>query len=128
MTYKETLESWEKIFILVMESTEDPVYQKAEEILKKPVYQNALKSIIEDEIPLPWAIGFYVCMILIESVGPDKLSTLGEEEIVSRIDDFWNRYLKRPTRVFTTKNGITPITTSSLKVGLKIYKKNYEEF
>jgi len=128
MTYKETLESWEKIFILVMESTEDPVYQKAEEFLKKPAYQNTLKSIIEDEIPLPWAIGFYVCMILIESVGPDKLSTLGEEEIVNRIDDFWNRYLKRPTRVFTTKNGITPITADSLKVGLKIYKKNYEEF
>ena len=123
MSYEETLKTWEKIFILVMEECDDSVYKKAEEIINKEANQKALKGIIEDEIPLPWAIGFYIVIMILESVGPDKLSELDDKEIIGRINDFWVRYLKKPTKAFTTKYGLPPINSESLNVGLKIYKK-----
>ena len=106
-----------------MEECDDSVYRKAEEIINREVNQKALKEIIEDEIPLSWAIGFYIVVMILESVGPERLSELDDEEIIGRIDDFWTRYLKKPTKAFTTKYGLSPINSKSLNVGLKIYKK-----
>ena len=124
MSYEETLKSWEKIFILVMEETDDPVYKKVEEIINRENNQIELKRIIEDEPPLPFAIGFYILITILESVGAEKMSELEESDTVKRVDDFWKRYLKKPTRAFTTKYGLSPINSDSLNVGLKIiYKK-----
>jgi len=124
MSYEETLKSWEKIFILVMESTDDPVYKKAEEIINKESTQKLIKSLIEDEVYLPYAIGGYIAMMIVEAQGPEKLEKLSLDEMEERIDDFWNRYLRKPTRAFTTKNGLPPVDQESLKVSCKFIKKN----
>lgn len=122
MSYNEMLKEWEKIFILIMENTDDLIYNKAEEIINKTPNQNLIKEMLEEELPLSCAIGGYIIMMLIESQGPDKLGDLNMEEMVRRIDDFWNRYLKKPTRVFTSKNGLPTIDQDSLKVACKFIK------
>lgn len=124
MSYEETLKSWERIFILVMESTDDPVYKKAEEIINKESTQKLIKSLVEDEVYLPYAIGGYIAMMIVEAQGPERLEELSLDEMEERIDDFWNRYLKKPTRAFTTKNGLPPVDQESLRVSCKFIKKN----
>lgn len=124
MSYEEALKSWEKIFILVMESTDDPVYRKAEEVINKESTQKLIKSLIEEEVYLPYAIGGYIVTMIIEAQGPEKLEKLSLDEMGERIDDFWNRYLKKPTRAFTTKNGLPPVDQESLRVSCKFIKKN----
>ena len=123
MSYEEALKSWEKIFILVMENTDDPVYKKAEEIINKESTQNLIKHLIEEEVYLPYAIGGYIAMMIVEAQGPEKLKKLSLDEMGERIDDFWNRYLRKPTRAFTTKNGLPPVDQESLKVSCKFIKK-----
>lgn len=124
MSYEEALKSWEKIFILVMENTDDPVYKKAEEIINKESTQRLIKTLIEEEVYLPYAIGGYIVTMIIEAQGPEKLEKLSLDEMGERIDDFWNRYLKKPTRAFTTKNGLPPVDQESLRVSCKFIKKD----
>jgi len=124
MSYEEALKSWEKIFILVMESTDDPVYRKAEELINKESTQKMIKRLIEEEVYFPYAIGGYIITMIIEAQGPEKLERLSLDEMGERIDDFWNRYLKKPTRIFTTKNGLPPVDQESLKVSCKFIKKD----
>ena len=124
MSYEEALKSWEKIFILVMESTDDPVYRKAEELINKESTQKMIKSLIEEEDYLPYAIGGYIVTMIIEAQGLEKLEKLSLDEMGERIDDFWNRYLKKPTRAFTTKNGLPPVDQESLRVSCKFIKKD----
>lgn len=123
MTSRESIKGWEEIFILLMEETDDSVYKKAEEIINREQNQKELEKLIEDELPLGVVIGYYILLMIIEAAGDvEKLAILSMAEVSERIDDFWNRYLRKPTRAYTSKNGIPPVDTESLHVTCRFIK------
>ena len=122
MTSREVIKGWEEIFILLMEETNDPAYKRAEEIINRPKNQKELNHLIEEEFPLGIVIGFYVLLMIFEAGDLEKLSTLNMEEMANRIDDFWNRYLRKATRSYTSKNGLPPVDSESLHITCRIIK------
>jgi len=122
MTSRETIKGWEEIFILLMEETNDPVYKRAESIINQKENQKEINRLIEMEVPLGVIIGFYILLMIIEAGDIEKLSNLNLEEVSERIDDFWNRYLRKPTRAYTSKNGLPPVDSDSLRVTCKFIK------
>jgi hypothetical protein len=123
MTYREIVESWEKIFILVLEDTNDSAYNKVEQIINRPESRALINSCIEDEPPFPAMIGLHIMLILCESQGIDKICEMDLDETATRLNDFWTRYLKKPTRAFTSKNGLSPVNEDDLSVSFKVIKK-----
>ncbi len=105
-----------------MEETNDPVYKRAESIINQKENQKEINRLIEMEVPLGVIIGFYILLMIIEAGDIEKLSNLNLEEVSERIDDFWNRYLRKPTRAYTSKNGLPPVDSDSLRVTCKFIK------
>ena len=119
MTYEEIIEGWKNVFILVLEETSDQVYNQVEEIIKP--YSETLKKMIEYEAPLNIIIGVFILAILFESKGIEKLEKEGEY-VDQRVNDFWVRYLKKPTCSYLKKIGISPIKNDNLNISVIIKK------
>jgi len=117
MTYEEIIDGWKNIFILVLEETSDKVYNSVEEIIKP--YNELLKDMIEKEVPLNIIIGVFILAVLFESKGIEKLAEEGDY-VDKRVDDFWTRYLKKPTCSYLKKIGMSPIKDNNLDIHVLI--------
>lgn len=128
MTYKEIVEKYEKMFILIMETTDDPVYKKCESVFKENIYETPenkkqLDRMIEIEADFSNIISFYILSLISES--NSSFLELGDDnEVVRRVNDFWVRYLKKPTRSFTSKYGLDCIDSNEIITEAHISNNN----
>ena len=110
-TSEELFPEYLKIFELVIEQagedTGNTVYKNISNILSKN--RDKIDKAIEDDIPFGMFVTLLVIIILLEVHTAEKLDKLSPDETKYYIDDLFSRYLKKPTRKFTSSHGLPTI-------------------
>ena len=108
MTVEEIYKEYKKLFVLIMETagqeTNNSVYVKSEEILKK--HDNLFKQHIEQDAPFEVFVTSCMVVLIMEIHGLEKLSDLDEKETTNLVKSMYDMYLKRPTKKFASKYGL----------------------
>ena len=83
--------------------------------------------LFKDELNFESFVGLLVTLAIIKIHGPEKLSKIDEDAMSDLINDFYERHLKRITKKFTSKYGIS-LDEHGLNVSARIIKfdKNNE--
>lgn len=109
LTTEELFREYIKLFKLIVETAGYTVnnksYLEVEKILEKE--EKNIKLTIEQDIPFTPFVATLIFYVILDIHGIENLE--GDEKIdkiKELIDDFWERYLKRPTRKFTSKYGL----------------------
>lgn len=122
MSTEEVLRDWKKFFFLILESLEDDSYKNAEKIINDADLKEVESDFIAGLLDFRSLIGIFISIIIVNSVGCEKLSDQDLDNTFNRINDFWVRYLKNPTKKFTAKRGLSPINCDTLDVAFLIKK------
>ena len=128
MTTKEIFEKYLILFKITVsqagEETNNSVYKNVYNIFED--YDSTIQSAIEREVPFSLFVSICITIIIYEvNYKKKKDFEMDQEEIQltnSLIDDFWARYIKKPTRLFTSKYGLS--TVNNLEYETVIINKN----
>lgn len=128
LTTEELFREYVKLFKLLVETAgytvKNKSYLEVERILQKQ--EKNIKATIEDDIPFTPFVATLVFYIILDIHGADRLEGVEKtEEVKNLIDDFWERYLKRPTRKFTSKYGLPEVR--DLETYITVLGKSYYE-
>lgn len=114
MTLEEIKSLYKEVFIL----TVDDIVGDIDETIKS---FKADELLMKDELGFPEFVGLLITLCIVKIHGPENLEQKSFDEMSDLIDDFYNRYIKRITKKFTSKYGIS-MDESSLNVSAKIVK------
>lgn len=112
MTLKEIKEKWFDMFILIMETageeTDNEDYKNVKKICEETKLRKQSKNFndLEDNQLLNVHIIVNVLSLVLRI---HKGENLSDEEYQDLCQDMWDRYLRKPTRKFTSRNGILPV-------------------
>lgn len=125
---EELFREYVKLFKLLVETAgytvKNKSYLEVERILQKQ--EKNIKATIEDDIPFTPFVATLIFYIILDIHGADRLEGVEKtEEVKNLIDDFWERYLKRPTRKFTSKYGLPEVR--DLETYITVLGKSYYE-
>jgi hypothetical protein len=128
LTTEELFREYVKLFKLLVETAgytvKNKSYLEVERILQKQ--EKNIKATIEDDIPFTPFVATLIFYIILDIHGADRLEGVEKtEEVKNLIDDFWERYLKRPTRKFTSKYGLPEVR--DLETYITVLGKSYYE-
>lgn len=127
LTTEELFREYVKLFKLLVETAgytvKNKSYLEVERILQKQ--EKNIKATIEDDIPFTPFVATLIFYIILDIHGADRLEGEKTEEVKNLIDDFWERYLKRPTRKFTSKYGLPEVR--DLETYITVLGKSYYE-
>lgn len=122
LTTEELFREYIKLFTLIVETagqTEgNKSYKEVTRVLKEN--EHIVKKIIEEEMSFTPFVASLIFFIIKDIHGTEKLS--GEnsmETIKPLVDDFYVRYIKKPTRKFTAKYGLPVV--EDLNTYIKLY-------
>lgn len=113
LTTKELFEEYIKLFKLIVESagevTRNKNYLNVEKIIE--ANRKNIDQVIEMDIQFsPFVASLIFYIILDVHGGLEKLSGADNIDKVNfYINDFWERYLKKPTWRFTSKHGLPKV-------------------
>lgn len=128
LTTEELFREYVKLFKLLVETAgytvKNKSYLEVERILQKQ--EKNIKATIEDDIPFTPFVATLIFYIILDIHGADRLEGVEKtEEVKNLTDDFWERYLKRPTRKFTSKYGLPEVR--DLETYITVLGKSYYE-
>ena len=128
LTTEELFREYVKLFKLLVETAgytvKNKSYSEVERILQKQ--EKNIKATIEDDIPFTPFVATLIFYVILDIHGADRLEGVEKtEEVKNLIDDFWERYLKRPTRKFTSKYGLPEVR--DLETYITVLGKSYYE-
>lgn len=128
LTTEELFREYVKLFKLLVETAgytvKNKSYLEVERILQKQ--EKNIKATIEDDTPFTPFVATLIFYIILDIHGADRLEGVEKtEEVKNLIDDFWERYLKRPTRKFTSKYGLPEVR--DLETYITVLGKSYYE-
>lgn len=128
LTTEELFREYVKLFKLLVETAgytvKNKSYLEVERILQKQ--EKNIKATIEDDIPFTPFVATLIFYVILDIHGADRLEGVEKtEEVKNLIDDFWERYLKRPTRKFTSKYGLPEVR--DLETYITVLGKSYYE-
>lgn len=128
LTTEELFREYVKLFKLLVETAgytvKNKSYLEVERILQKQ--EKNIKATIEDDIHFTPFVATLIFYIILDIHGADRLEGVEKtEEVKNLIDDFWERYLKRPTRKFTSKYGLPEVR--DLETYITVLGKSYYE-
>lgn len=128
LTTEELFREYVKLFKLLVETAgytvKNKSYLEVERILQKQ--EKNIKATIEDDIPFTPFVATLIFYTILDIHGADRLEGVEKtEEVKNLIDDFWERYLKRPTRKFTSKYGLPEVR--DLETYITVLGKSYYE-
>lgn len=128
LTTEELFREYVKLFKLLVETAgytvKNKSYLEVERILQKQ--EKNIKATIEDDIPFTPFVATLIFYIILDIHGADRLEGVEKtEEVKNLIDDFWEKYLKRPTRKFTSKYGLPEVR--DLETYITVLGKSYYE-
>lgn len=128
LTTEELFREYVKLFKLLVETAgytvKNKSYLEVERILQKQ--EKNIKATIETDIPFTPFVATLIFYIILDIHGADRLEGVEKtEEVKNLIDDFWERYLKRPTRKFTSKYGLPEVR--DLETYITVLGKSYYE-
>ena len=128
LTTEELFREYVKLFKLLVETAgytvKNKSYPEVERILQKQ--EKNIKATIEDDIPFTSFVATLIFYVILDIHGADRLEGVEKtEEVKNLIDDFWERYLKRPTRKFTSKYGLPEVR--DLETYITVLGKSYYE-
>lgn len=129
LTTEELFEDYIKLFKLVVESagnvTGNKSYLEVERILEKQ--EKNIKTTIEMDIQFSPFVASLIFYVILDVHGVEDISGSDNiEKLNSYVDDFWERYIKRPTWKFASKHGLPRV--ENLDTYIRIINKNYEKF
>lgn len=130
LTTEELFREYVKLFKLLVETAgytvKNKSYLEVERILLLQKQEKNIKATIEDDIPFTPFVATLIFYIILDIHGADRLEGVEKtEEVKNLIDDFWERYLKRPTRKFTSKYGLPEVR--DLETYITVLGKSYYE-
>lgn len=130
LTTEELFREYVKLFKLLVETAgytvKNKSYLEVERILQKQ--EKNIKATIEDDIPFTPFVATLIFYVILDIHGADRLEGVEKtEEVKNLIDDFWERYLKRPTRKFTSKYGLPEVRDLETYI-IVLGKSYYEKF
>jgi hypothetical protein len=110
MTYKEIIEKYKDLFIILTEKAGSDSgileYKNIDAILKKPENLEMVEELIEKEPDFKIVVSSFIVALLIEIYGPEKLEEWDEDKSSSHITEFYQLYLKKATIKFCEKYGL----------------------
>lgn len=125
MTTEEIYKEYKKLFVLIMETagqeTNNSVYVRSEEILKK--HEGLFKQPIEQDAPFEIFVTTCMVVLIMEIHGLEKLNDLDEKETTDLVKSMYELYLKRPTKKFASKYGL-PFDGDLNNRFIKVIKKS----
>lgn len=119
MTSKEVYDKYLVLFKIIVsdagDKTNNLAYKNVYSILEH--YDEVIQTAIKEEVPLNLFVTLCISLIVYEINYKGVVSdwTKMSNELM---DDFWERYLKKPTRSFTSKYGLKAI--NELEYGVVI--------
>jgi len=126
MTVREALDKYLDLFVLIMESageeTGNSSYKNAARLIEGR--KNMLQEVADEGYPFSMLVVMCISVIVIDVHGVDRLARTSIDDMDNYITSIWELYLKKPTRSFTEKNGLTPI--SDLEYSFVVAKKYIE--
>ena len=88
---------------------------------KKLREYKADEILFKDELTFESFLGLLITMCILEIHGPDELSKKTPDEMYNLINDFYTRHLKKITKTFTSKYGVS-MNEEELNVLAKVIK------
>lgn len=121
MTTKEIFDKYLILFKIVVSeagnTTNNDVYKNVYNIFEE--HNEAINSAIEREIPFNLFVTLCIS-IVVYSINAETMSN-DVEKANSLINDFWIRYIKKPTKSFTSKYGLE--TMNELDYNVLVVKR-----
>lgn len=119
MTLSEIKNLYKDIFDLTIE---DIVDINVDEEIKKYKAEDLLHN---DEITFEAFVGLLITFCIIKIHGPEELMKKDTKEMYELINDFYLRHLKKITKTFTSKYGVS-MNENELNVSARIIKYGKE--
>jgi len=127
MTYKEIIEKYKNLFILLTEKAGEESgiqeYKKIDTILKKKENQEMVEDLIKAEPDFKIVVSSFIVSLLLEIYGPEILETWDEEKTSSHLTEFYQLYLKKATIKFCEKYGLEKFNDPEMAFKLIITSK-----
>lgn len=126
ITTEELFREYIKLFTLIVETagqTEgNRSYSEITRILEEN--EHVVKKVIEEEMPFTPFVATLIFLVVEDVHGAQKLSGEESVEIIKPlVDDFYVRYIKKPTRKFTAKYGLPAVENLNTYISLYMKQK-----
>lgn len=112
MTYKEVVQEYRKLFIMLVEKagreTGNTSYQNIEKVLKDMKVENMEKSLVDKEPEFVVVVCSYLVLMFCDIYGKEKVREWDEEESAQKLSEFYETFLKKSTMRFCEKYGLEP--------------------
>lgn len=129
MTITELFPKYVELFILVMEAagqkTGNAYYTNVEKIIKREDSKAFIEGFLKQDPPFPVMITILEFLLIKEMRGIEGAEELSIDSGKDLVDDMFERYLKKPTRKFTSTYGLSPVV--ELDTYFKVIIKTKEE-
>ena len=133
MTTKEIFEKYLILFKITVadagEKTNNSVYKDVYNVFEE--FDKTIQTAIEEDVPFSLFVSICITIIIYEINYKNRKSEINvdEEEIKvtnDLIEDFWLRYIKKPTRSFTSKYGL-PVVNELNYTAVILNKKKRDD-
>jgi len=127
MTYKEIIEKYKNLFLLLTEKAGSETgikeYKEVDTILKKPENLEMVEELIKAEPDFKIVVSSFIVSLLIEIYGPEELENWNEEKTSSHLTEFYQLYLRKATIKFCEKYGLEKFDNPEMAFKLVITSK-----
>ena len=110
MTLPEISKKFLERFVLILEAVGDETgntsYKNVEKIIHEEENEKMIQEAIDDDVDFRIFVTICIFTVLKDIHGIDKLRSIGEIELKELTDDLFVRYLKKPTRQFSSTYGL----------------------